>query len=459
MAIQERYQYANSINRKRMIEPIERSVDPETEFLRGDEYETPLVNFIDQYFKEIGQVDLLTRKEEVQLCRSIEKGRIAKVIIKNAQKLGILLNVNMPKNNLALITDKTAGILESSTLQYLEEFGLKKDDFTLVVKERTPKEDKENIILDDSSEYPENELETIVQDDDYVDPKDQSQIPEDDQKIILVKSIHIVNPENIQRTLDPQIIIRAIMEGENSRLHLIAANLKLVVSVAKKYPYMDSLLDLIQDGNIGLSIAADKFEWWKGFKFSTYSINWIKQTIDRGKKDKSHTIRIPVHAQEAMHLIEKTRRNLFDTNGSEPATEEIARILEWNPKKVDQIIRLTRIANGVTSIDEERVVDGETREDTLAATIPSTEPSPQDEAEKADLKERLLSAFKSSKLSEREMSVLTFRFGLLDDRQRTLEEVGNIFGITRERVRQLQEKALRKLRNPNTTRVLKEYKP
>lgn len=451
MAIQEQSRYNETSRSMGVNEPIEHSVDPETEFLREDDYVAPLVNSIGQYFKEIGEVDLLTRKEEVRLCKSIEKGRIAIAILKNAQELGITQIKNVPSNKLPLVdNNKAAGIKEDSALQYLEEFGLAKDDITLVLYERTPKK-KESIVSDDPSDSQDKELETIAQDEDYADLNDQSQVPEDDRKILLVKNIY-VGLENIRATLNPQILTKAIEEGEKARQYLIEANLRWVVSIAKKHTYMYELLDIIQFGNIGLSIAANKFEWWKGYKFSTYSSNWIKQSIDRGKKDHGHTIRIPVHAQEEMFAIEKIRRNYFDTNGCEPTTQEIANILEWELVKVEQTTELFRTARGVASIDQEQIINGEVQENTLAGQIPSTEPGPHDEAEVNDFREIILSILGT--LSEREAKVLILRLGLDDGGERTLDEVGVLFGVTRERIRQIQAKALEKLKNPNTKRLL-----
>ena len=245
--------------------------------------------------------------------------------------------------------------------------------------------------------------------------------------------------------------------GRAGREHLTSANLRLVVSNAKKYMNRGlGFLDLIQEGNAGLLRAVDKFEWQRGFKFSTYATWWIRQAIQRGLADQSRTIRIPVHMVETMQRVTRTTRELTVQLGREPTTEEIATTLSedprWaiTPERVEEVRRYGRLPISLeTPVGEE----GETELGTLIEDPDAV--SPLDAVADQMLKEQLARALDS--LDGREERVIRLRFGLDDGRPRTLEEVGHEFNLTRERIRQIESHALRKLRHPSRSRKLREY--
>jgi RNA polymerase sigma factor RpoD-like protein len=248
-----------------------------------------------------------------------------------------------------------------------------------------------------------------------------------------------------------------IDQAKAARDHMISANLRLVVANAKKYMNRGlGFLDLIQEGNAGLMRAVDKFEWQRGFKFSTYATWWIRQAIQRGVADQSRTIRVPVHMVETMQRVTKTTRELTVQLGREPTSAEIAATLSedprWTitPERVDEVKRYGRTPISLeTPIGE----DGDTEFGSLIEDESAV--SPVDAATSQLLREQIDRVLDS--LDDREERVLRLRFGLDDGRPRTLEEVGQEFGLTRERIRQIESHALRKLRHPSRSRKLREY--
>lgn len=271
----------------------------------------------------------------------------------------------------------------------------------------------------------------------------------DDSVRMYLKGIGRVGLLSTEEEVD---LAKRIAEGdEEAKKMLTEANLRLVVSIARRYAGRGmSLLDLIQEGNMGLIKAVDKFDYTKGFKFSTYATWWIRQAITRAIADQARTIRIPVHMIETINKLVRVSRQLVQELGREPEVEEIAKEMELSVEKVREIMKISQDPISLeTPIGEEHDTKlGDFIEDQDAQ-------SPVESAAYESLKTQLGDVLDT--LTEREENVLRLRFGLDDGRTRTLEEVGQVFGVTRERIRQIEAKALRKLRHPSRSKRLKDY--
>ena len=323
-----------------------------------------------------------------------------------------------------------------------EKFQIDSDDIDELYKTF----EKEGINLVDKKDLKDDDEEVDVTKEDLSVPKG---VTVDDPVRMYLKEIGKIS----LLTADEEVEIAKRMEAgdELAKKELAEANLRLVVSIAKRYVGRGmSFLDLIQEGNLGLMKAVDKFDYTKGFKFSTYATWWIRQAITRAIADQARTIRIPVHMVETINKLVRVQRQLVQDLGRDPLPEEIAAEMNLDVERVREI---QKIAQEPVSLE---TPIGEEEDSHLGDFIPDDEIlSPQDAATFTLLKEQLNSVLET--LTEREKKVLTLRFGLDDGRARTLEEVGKEFDVTRERIRQIEAKALRKLRHPSRSKKLKDY--
>ena len=309
-------------------------------------------------------------------------------------------------------------------------------------------DDFANVNLDDL-DFNEAPQETAVEDADEPTVTVTEQVAIDDPVKVYLKEIGrvpLLTPEE-----ETALAMRIIDGDDAAKKRLCEANLRLVVSIAKRYVGRGmQFLDLIQEGNLGLIKAVEKFDYTKGFKFSTYATWWIRQAFTRAIADQARTIRIPVHMVETINKVKKVSSQLLHKNGHEPTAEEIAVELGM---PVDKVREIMRVAQEPVSLE---TPIGEEEDSHLGDFIPDDDaPAPADAASHTLLKEQLDEVLQS--LTEREAKVLRLRFGLEDGRPRTLEEVGKEFDVTRERIRQIEAKALRKLRHPSRSKKLKDF--
>lgn len=303
-------------------------------------------------------------------------------------------------------------------------------------------------IIEDTEDLSLDDLNINENSDDDSEPAPDGVSIDDPVKIYLkeIGRVPLLSPDE-----EVDLAIRISQGDVAAKKRLSEANLRLVVSIAKRYLGRGmQFLDLIQEGNLGLIKAVEKFDHTKGFKFSTYATWWIRQAITRAIADQARTIRIPVHMVETINKVKKVSSQLLHQNGHEPSAGDIAAELDM---PVDKVREIMRVAQEPVSLE---TPIGEEEDSHLGDFIPDDDaPAPQDAASHTLLKEQLSDVL--STLTSREEKVLRLRFGLEDGRSRTLEEVGREFNVTRERIRQIEAKALRKLRHPSRSKKLKDF--